>query len=104
MALGMIIERVTGKTMAQVYQERIWGPLGMTNTRLGGRDEPHDPVTYTNLFGLLGSNKIPTTSVVQSLNSNNSAGFSAGCVISSVEDIALYFRALMNGDLLDNRQ
>jgi D-alanyl-D-alanine carboxypeptidase len=109
-ALGMIIERVTGKPLAQVYRERIWGPLGMTNTRLAGRDEAHDPVTYTNLFGLLGNSKIATTAIPGvgsqpgSLNSNNSVGFSAGGVISNVDDITTYFRALINGDLLNSRQ
>ena len=60
------------------------------------------------LFGLLGTKKLATTAIVGtadgSLNSNNSVGFSAGGTISSVDDIAIYFHALMNGELLNEEQ
>ena len=35
--LGMIIEKVDGKPLATAFQDRLFGPLGMTNTELPAR-------------------------------------------------------------------
>lgn len=37
--LGMLIEKVSGKTYEQFLRERIFQPLGMSDTRLDSRDE-----------------------------------------------------------------
>ncbi len=43
--LGMVIEQVTGQSIADVFQERLFGPLGMTNTVFPGSSnaiaDPH---------------------------------------------------------------
>ena len=51
-ALGYIIESVTGQALADVYDERIIQPLGMTRTSFPRPDDPLEPVGYTNVFGL----------------------------------------------------
>ncbi|MBM3467951.1 MAG: serine hydrolase [Alphaproteobacteria bacterium] len=49
--VGFIIENVTGKPLAQVYQEEIFDPIGLKETRLGQKE----PLTLwqkiKNLFG-----------------------------------------------------
>ena len=53
-ALGLIIETLTGKDLADVYQKRIFRPLGMTEAYLPRKDAPFDPWGYTSLFGTPG--------------------------------------------------
>lgn len=52
--LGLVVEAVTGKTLGAVLGERIWGPLGMSDTGFElnaetagryGRALPNDPLT-----------------------------------------------------------
>ena len=50
--LGAIIEKITGKPLADAYNERIAVPLGLKNTYLPRKDDPPEPLGYTNLFGL----------------------------------------------------
>lgn len=70
-ALGLLVERVTGKPLAAVLRERIHGPLGLERTFLEtrepgtlvhaveGRDDPTDPLVNDGLgcgdAGLAGS-------------------------------------------------
>jgi CubicO group peptidase (beta-lactamase class C family) len=37
--LGQVVERVTGKALGDVLAERIWGPLGMTDTTFAPSEE-----------------------------------------------------------------
>lgn len=95
-ALGIMIETVTGKPLARVFEERIFQRLGMSNTRLAEEDATENPVSYTYLFGAtaLGTNLLP------SLNSLGSSSWAAGGVISTTHDLMMYFEALMTGELL----
>ncbi len=103
-ALGLIIEIVTGKNLSDVFEERIFAPLNMTNTYLTEKDGSHDPIGYSNLFGLLDAT-IPTTSIVKSsadgsLNSLNSSSWCAGGLVSTAGDLFKFLYGLLNGELL----
>ncbi len=95
-ALGLMIETVTGQPLARVFEQRIFNRLALTNTRLAEKDASDLPVSYTYLFGAnaLGTNLLP------SLNSLGSSAWSAGGVISTANDLMIYFEALLNGELL----
>jgi len=97
-ALGYIVEQVTGKELAQVYYERIAAPLGMTGTRLPRRGDPLDPAGYTNLFGLL-DEKVPGDSIVNSANGLHSSAWSAGGMLSSARDLTTFLSSMLGGRL-----
>jgi len=98
-ALGLIIEQITGKDLADVFEERVFAPLNMTNTHLPVKDDPHDPVGYTNLFGMQ-KDTVPTTTIVSSLNSVNSSAWCAGGLVSTAGDLFKLLYGLLNGELL----
>lgn len=97
-ALGLIAERITGKALAQVYDERILGPLGLEHTHLPREDDPLGPVGFTNLFGFLPF-RLPTDALIESANSFDSAAWSAGGMMSSAHDLATFLAGLLDGRL-----
>jgi D-alanyl-D-alanine carboxypeptidase len=97
-ALGLIIETLTGKDLADVYQERIFQSLGMTEAYLPRRDAPVDPWGYTSLFGLL-EEKVPSTELVSSPNGLNSAGWSAGGIVANARDLVTFLPGFLEGHL-----
>lgn len=90
--LGLIIEKAGGKDYDDFLEERIFKPLGMERTR------PNNPRMiikgrasgYGQVLGILG-NRDPITP---------SSSFSAGCLVSTVGDMAKWDRALREGKLL----
>ena len=97
-ALGLMIEEVTGLELAEAYRERIFEPLGLTGTHLPRRGDPLDPAGYTNLFGLL-DEKVPGDTLVDSANGLNSASWSAGGMISTARDLVTFLSAMLEGCL-----
>jgi CubicO group peptidase (beta-lactamase class C family) len=90
--LGMVIEKVSGQSYAEFVDARIFKPLGMSHTsygdvpriiagRVAGYDREGDK--YSNAEPL--SMKLP---------------FAAGALVSSVDDMALWDRAISDGKLL----
>ena len=51
--LGLIIEKVDDKPLAAAFQDRLFGPLGMTNTELppGSSSTIPDPYSHGYLYG-----------------------------------------------------
>lgn len=101
-ALGHIIQEVTGKQLADVYDERIIQPLGLNDTNLPRKDDPADPEGYTNLFGLL-ENKIPGKSILPSANGLISAALSAGGILSTAGDLVTFLSSLLTGELFSEQ-
>jgi len=97
-ALGYIIEQVTGKELADVYHEQIMSPLGMAATRLPRRGDSMDPAGYTDLFGLL-DEKVPGDSIVDSANALHSAVWSAGGMLSTAQELVTFLSAMLEGSL-----
>ncbi len=93
--LGMAIEAAAGKPLAELYQERIFDPLGMANTiYLLGSPKPGEVVAgYTTLS---------SGEQVEMTNWNASQGGAAGAIASTAEDMATYIEALINGKLFQN--
>ena len=97
-ALGLIIETLTAKDLADVYRERIFGPLGMAEAYLPRKDAPLEPWGYTNLFGLL-DEKIPSKDLASSPNGLNSVGWSAGGIIANARDLVNFLSGFLEGRL-----
>jgi D-alanyl-D-alanine carboxypeptidase len=96
--LGMIIEKVTGKALADVYDERVFQPLGMTGSHLPRKNDPYDPWGYVRLFNLL-PEKIPGPNLVRSANSMNSGGWSAGGLVSNAPGLVAFLANMLEGCL-----
>ena len=91
--LGAIVERVTGRTYSQVLAERIFEPLGMTDS---GVDDQYRviPGRATGYDDVLGGRRV-------ALWLDMSTRFSAGAVYSTVGDLWKWDRALSAKTLLD---
>jgi len=87
--LGMLIRRVTGHTPTAEIQRRILDPLNLRNTSF--------PVTSTipgpHAHGYIGT--LDVTNLI-----NPSAAWTAGAMISTVDDVARFYRAVLTGRLL----
>jgi D-alanyl-D-alanine carboxypeptidase len=97
-ALGIIIEKVTGKALADVYHERIFEPLGMTEAYLPRKDAPFEPWGYTNLLGLL-DEEFPSKYLGGSANWLNSAGWSAAAIIATARELVVFLSGMLEGRL-----
>jgi D-alanyl-D-alanine carboxypeptidase len=98
--LGLIIEQVTGQDFAEVLQERFLTPLDLTETSWPGESNAM-PEPFARGFTLLSPDATPTAPV-DSTDWNPSWGWTAGEIISTVDDLLTTGRALGTGQgLLD---
>ena len=115
--LGTVIEQLTGMSAHEAFATRIYEPLGLANTFLprsldSKLPDPH-PQGYqfgTNV-ATINSYAVPaaelpaaldgTLSPLNYTNANPSWAWTAGGAISTVDDLATYVTALVDGGLLD---
>ncbi|MFG1643079.1 serine hydrolase domain-containing protein [Amycolatopsis sp. NPDC049252] len=114
-AVGVILERVTGASLADLVRDRIARPLHLTHTYLPadgswrGRhahgyepDAAHMPPTVPAEFtGVAGT---PKAGHVDVSGNDPGWGSSAGAIVSSAPDWARFSTALMSGKLLPPAQ
>ncbi len=117
--LGVIIEQLTGKSVAENFEERIFEPLGLDDTSFPARDDSSipDPHPRGYQFGTnvadIDSYAVPPAELPAALDGslppiddtviNPSAFWTAGAVISTPADVADYVEGLVGGELLDER-
>jgi D-alanyl-D-alanine carboxypeptidase len=116
--LGLIIEKVDGKPLAQAMQDRLFGPLGLQNTILPANsvNTIPDPYSHGYLYGsssvaLVGSP--PYSPEIQAAaragtllpkdytDVNHSFATAAGGAISTAKDMAAWIQALVAGRVLN---
>ncbi|MBZ0201832.1 MAG: serine hydrolase [Ignavibacteria bacterium] len=92
--LGAVIEEVTGKNYEDVLQENIFTPLGMTNSSIEvtGKAYENKASGYNNTLGEL----TPARPLDMTIP------FSAGSIISTVEDMFKWDQALYTDKVLMN--
>ena len=93
--LGVIIEKVTGKSYEQVLQENIFTPLKMVNT---GYDH-HDVILEKRAAGY----EKAGNSFVNADYLDMSIPYAAGSLYSTAEDLYLWDRALYGNQLLSKK-
>lgn len=114
--LGLIAEQLDGKPLEAIFQDRIFGPLGLADTLLPAKDSNAMPAPYargymyTDNLLTLATNAIPPDLQFAAdkgellpndqTDANPSWGWAAGAGISTAEDLADYVEALTNGRLL----
>lgn len=90
--LGLIAEDVTGQDLHEVMADRIFAPLGMAHTWMSFREDR----------GLPSSHRYEGDSDMSEMTAW-SADWASGGLISSAEDLSLFLRALLAGDLFAER-
>jgi D-alanyl-D-alanine carboxypeptidase len=113
---GLIIEQVTGQPLATVFEERLFRPLGLTNTAFPPIDDGTlpDPHPHGYLYGTNASTYDTTVlpdaerdaayagelqpNDVTSLNP--SWGWAAGAASATARDLAAFAEALVDGTLV----
>ena len=115
--LGLIVEKIEGKPLAKVFQERLFAPLGMKNTLLPAATSNAIPEPYAHgyLYGgssyalvdapypaeLQAAARAGTLKPNDDTAQNPSYAFAAGGAISTAEDLAIWIRALVGGKVFD---
>jgi D-alanyl-D-alanine carboxypeptidase len=87
-ALGMIVEQVTGNSLAQEMRRRIFEPLALEHTYF----PPDEELPETIAHGYAGSDD--QTAMAPSF------AFATGNIVSTADDIRRFVQALLGGDLL----
>lgn len=95
--LGLIIEAVTGQDIRTVLHEQILDPLGLSSTSFPAQDDDSLPAPYARGMTVQGQ---PEDEPVDATNWNPSWAWTAGQMISTLDDIHVWGRVLGTGELL----
>ncbi|WP_308466659.1 serine hydrolase domain-containing protein [Rathayibacter soli] len=100
--LGMALQAATGRSWSDLYQDYVWGPLGLKNTSLPNAGvtalpSPH-PQGYATALNPGGQPVCET--VVDDTQLSPSMGWTAGGVVSTLNDLKTYVQALAAGTLV----
>ncbi len=108
--LGLIIEQITGKSLAEEMQERIFKPLGMRDTILPSAASATLPAPYPRGYASNISGECPSTAptagtppgtLCDVTNVNPSWAWAAGAAISTLHDLQIWAKALATGALVN---
>ncbi len=94
--LGLLIKKVTGKEVRDVFTEKIFQPLGMKNTFWPITN--YLPYPYNH-----GYTSLLTGSLIESTNWNTSWGDAAGILISNISDMKIWTKELYERKLLSDK-
>jgi D-alanyl-D-alanine carboxypeptidase len=92
--LGLVLQQVTGKTIEQLYEEEIIKPLDLTETSFPGTSSAI-PEPYDRGYTLQGESS--GQKPIDSTHWSPSEAWTAGEMISTVDDLLVYGRALGTG-------
>ena len=94
--LGLVLEQVTDETIGQLYRERIIEPLGLRDTSFPDRANSSLPEPHAQGYTLKGQSS--GGEPLDTTDWNFSWAWTAGEMISTVEDLLAYGRALGTGE------
>lgn len=94
--LGLIIEELEQKPLHEVFQERIFLPLGMNHTSMHLRSKPLEEHSTPLTEMYFGNQEV---SNIQSLSSD----WAGGGIVSTTNDISIFLKALMQGKLIKKK-
>ena len=100
--LGLVLEQVTGETIGELYRERIIEPLGLQDTSFPDLADSSLPEPHAKGYTLQGQDN---GEPIDATDWTPSEAWTAGAMISTVEDLLTYGRALGTGEgLLSTEQ
>ena len=91
--LGMLIERLEGKSLASSYQERIIQPLGLNSTYM----DPHNNYARGMMHQYRNKKNVTT-------GMNVSFDWGAGGLVSTTRDLSAFIKGLFSGKLFKSEQ
>jgi D-alanyl-D-alanine carboxypeptidase len=94
--LGLIIERIAGEPLAEVVRKRITLPLGMKASTLETTSQLPEPFAHGYLVGL--GEPLDVTGM------SASSVFGCGNLVSTPLDLAIFYRALVAGEVVSKEQ
>jgi CubicO group peptidase (beta-lactamase class C family) len=93
--IGLVLEKVTGKPIGQLYQKEIIEPLGLEETSFPNPADSALPEPYDHGYTLQGRSS--GSKPIDSTDWSPSEAWTAGMMISTVGDLLVYGRALGTG-------
>jgi D-alanyl-D-alanine carboxypeptidase len=115
--LGLVAEKIEGQPLASIFQDRLFGPLGMKSSVLPASTSNAIPEPYSHgyLYGgssyalvdapypadLQAAARAGTLKPNDDTWQNPSPYFAAGGIISTADDLATWIRALVGGKVFD---
>jgi D-alanyl-D-alanine carboxypeptidase len=115
--LGLIAEKVGGRPLAQQFADRLFGPVGLTQTSLPAAVDASMPAPYSHgymyggSFYALADDPYPadmqaaaragTLRPIDYTHQNSSYATAAGGAISTADDLATWMKALVSGKLFN---
>jgi len=115
--LGVVIEQLTGMSVSEAFEKRIFEPLGLTHTSLPVSTDSTIPENHPRAYQFgtnvqtIDSYAVPAAQLPDALDgtlepldqtdANPSWAWTAGGAISTPDDLAVYVKAMVGGGLLD---
>ncbi|MEN3318053.1 MAG: D-alanyl-D-alanine carboxypeptidase [Mycobacterium sp.] len=115
--LGLVAEKVGGHPLAQQFQDRLFGSIGLAQTSLPAADDTSIPAPYSHgymyggSFYALADDPYPadmqaaaqagTLQPVDYTNQNSSYATAAGGAISTADNLATWMKALVSGKVFN---
>lgn len=115
--LGLIAEKVGGQPLAKQFKDRLFGPVGLTQTSLPAAGDTSIPAPYSHgymyggSFYALADDPYPadmqaaaqagTLQPIDYTNQNSSYATAAGGAISTAADLATWMKALVSGNVFN---
>jgi len=96
--LGMIIKEITGNEVVTELHNRLTIPLGLNNTYLFP-DEGYEGIK-SHVWSYYAGNSTDVTEIVDT--TALSAAWTAGCMLSTAEDLVLWSKGLNEGEILND--
>jgi D-alanyl-D-alanine carboxypeptidase len=116
--LGLIAEQIEAEPLQQIFQQRLFGPLGLTQTSFPSIDDASIPTPSTNGYMYtdnvltLSESRLPADLLAQAeagtlrpndeTHLNPSWAWAAGGGISTIRDLATWVKAMVGGHVLLN--
>jgi D-alanyl-D-alanine carboxypeptidase len=97
--LGMIVEQLTNELVADVFQRSIFQPLDMNQSHLPPGSSSAIPDSHAQGY-MFGTEFDGTGPLLNATDWNPSWGWVAGSIVSTLDDIEIWVKALANGTLL----
>ncbi|WP_031065973.1 serine hydrolase domain-containing protein [Streptomyces sp. NRRL WC-3742] len=101
---GMIVEQVTGRSLAQEITARITGPLHLRSTYVPAAGDMRIHGPHARHYSQLMATDVDTAPSYDVTDLNPSWGYASGDMISTSGDLNTFFRALLEGRLLPQAQ
>ncbi|GHJ43072.1 D-Ala-D-Ala carboxypeptidase [Catellatospora sp. TT07R-123] len=115
--LGLVAEKVGGKPLAEQFQQRLLGPLGLRQTSLPAATDDKIPAPYSHgyMYGgtayalvdepypaeMQAAARAGTLKPIDYTNQNPSYATAAGGAVSTADDLAVWISSLVTGKVFD---